>query len=159
MRRNHSQVQLANLFFVRDISHIFSSLTHIAKVTIQYLYVAVDDLQRNQLVVVDADPAHEKQGRVASVHDLGVCVAGSQMNASAQNQQVQSPIDEIAPLYSRKLHILVRRASTSCVTSFTIFALVLGAIVMNHFARRTFPMNQHPVCAFQYPSYMFVNAP
>ena len=33
----------------------------------------------------------------------------------------------------------VRRASTSWVTSFTIFALALGAIVVNHFARRTLP--------------------
>jgi hypothetical protein len=48
------------------------------------------------------------------------------------------------PLYSRKLHILVRRARTNCVTSFTIFALALGGIVVNHFARRTLPIG----CAF-----------
>jgi len=46
------------------------------------------------------------------------------------------------PLYSRKLHIFVRRARTSCVTSFTILALTFGAIVVNHFARRTLPDDQ-----------------
>lgn len=45
------------------------------------------------------------------------------------------------PLYSRKLHIRVRRARTSCVTSLTIFALTLGAIVVNHFAKRTLPID------------------
>jgi hypothetical protein len=40
------------------------------------------------------------------------------------------------PLYSRKLHIRVRRARTSCVTSFTILALSFGESVVNHLARR-----------------------
>ena len=44
-----------------------------------------------------------------------------------------------APLYSKKLHILVRRARTSWVTSFTIFDLTFGASVVNHFASRTLP--------------------
>jgi len=34
----------------------------------------------------------------------------------------------------------VRRASTSCVTSLTILALVLDGSVWNHFARRTLPV-------------------
>jgi hypothetical protein len=46
---------------------------------------------------------------------------------------------EAKPLYSSTLHILVRRASTSWVTSFTILAFVFGDIVVNHFASRTFP--------------------
>lgn len=40
------------------------------------------------------------------------------------------------PLYSRKLHMRVRRARTSWETSLTIFALSLGESVVNHFARR-----------------------
>ena len=40
------------------------------------------------------------------------------------------------PLYSRKLHMRVLRASTSCETSLMIFALSLGERVVNHFARR-----------------------
>lgn len=44
------------------------------------------------------------------------------------------------PLYSRKLHIRVRRARTSWVTSLTILALVLDGSVWNHFARRTLPV-------------------
>lgn len=50
------------------------------------------------------------------------------------------PWPSYAPLYSRKLHIRVRRASTSCVTSFTILAFVLLGSVWNHFARRTLPV-------------------
>lgn len=41
-----------------------------------------------------------------------------------------------APLYSRKLHMRVRRARTSCDTSLTILALSLGDSVVNHLARR-----------------------
>jgi len=44
------------------------------------------------------------------------------------------------PLYSRKLHMRVRRARTSCVTSLTIFAFCLFGRVWNHFARRTLPV-------------------
>jgi hypothetical protein len=43
---------------------------------------------------------------------------------------------ENPPLYSRKLHMRVRRARTSCETSLTIFAFSLGDSVENHFARR-----------------------
>jgi len=39
-------------------------------------------------------------------------------------------------LYSRKLHMRVRRERTSAVTSLTILALSLGLRVENHFARR-----------------------
>lgn len=44
-----------------------------------------------------------------------------------------------SPLYSRKLHILVRLASTSWVTSFTILFFVFAGRVWNHFASLTFP--------------------
>lgn len=40
------------------------------------------------------------------------------------------------PLYSRKLHMRVRRARTSWETSLMILALSLGDKVVNHFARR-----------------------
>lgn len=40
------------------------------------------------------------------------------------------------PLYSRKLHMRVRRASTSCVTSRTILDFSFGLRVVNHFERR-----------------------
>ncbi len=39
-------------------------------------------------------------------------------------------------MYSRKLHIRVRLARTSCETSLTILALSLGDKVVNHLARR-----------------------
>jgi hypothetical protein len=40
------------------------------------------------------------------------------------------------PLYSRKLHIRVLLARTSCETSLTILALSLGDNVVNHLAKR-----------------------
>lgn len=40
------------------------------------------------------------------------------------------------PLYSRKLHIFVRRDRTSCITSFMVLDLSLELRVVNHFARR-----------------------
>lgn len=40
------------------------------------------------------------------------------------------------PLYSRKLHMRVLRARTSCVTSRTIFDFSFGERVVNHFDRR-----------------------
>jgi hypothetical protein len=40
------------------------------------------------------------------------------------------------PLYSRKLHIRVLLARTSCETSLTILAFSLGESVVNHFASR-----------------------
>lgn len=48
-----------------------------------------------------------------------------------------------SPLYSKKLHILVRLASTNCVTSLTIFAFVLFGSVWNHLASLTFPVGQY----------------
>jgi hypothetical protein len=47
--------------------------------------------------------------------------------------------NESGPLYSMTLHMRVRRARTSWVTSLTILAFCLGGIVTNHFARRTLP--------------------
>jgi hypothetical protein len=38
-----------------------------------------------------------------------------------------------------KLHILVRLAKTSWETSFEIFFLSFGEMVVNHLANRTFP--------------------
>ena len=51
------------------------------------------------------------------------------------------------PLYSNTLHIRVLRARTSCVTSLTILALFFWGMVVNHFARRTFPVSvAHQLC-------------
>ena len=44
--------------------------------------------------------------------------------------------DDAVPLYSRKLHMRVRLARTSCETSLMILALSLGESVVNHLARR-----------------------
>lgn len=47
------------------------------------------------------------------------------------------------PLYSRKLHIRVLRASTSCETSLMILAFSLGESVVNHFASRYGRTSEH----------------
>ena len=46
------------------------------------------------------------------------------------------------PLYSRKLHIRVRLASTSCETSLMILAFSLGERVVNHLASRWIARDQ-----------------
>lgn len=94
---------------------------HISKVSIEHLYVSVDDLQGDELVISGANPANEEQRCVTSVDDLRVCI----MPVSNFKPQYNT----LAPLYSRKLHILVLRANTNCVTSFTILAFCFCGIV------------------------------
>lgn len=112
------------------------------------------DLERDELIIHLTDPTDEEKRGVAAVDDLRVYFSPpapapgsasfqfppiftttSQMEAKGRRVER----DGSAPLYSKKLHIRVRRASTSCVTSFTIFAFAFGGIVVNHFARRTLP--------------------
>src|SRR5690606_5714436 len=96
--------------------------------------ISVDYLQRHQFVVPRADSRHEEQRCIPSVHHFGICfIPFVQVRTSLQ------PRWNSTPLYSKNLHILVLRARTSCVTSFTIFALDLGGSVVNHFASRTLP--------------------
>ena len=78
-----------------------------------------------------ADTTNEEQGRISSIYHLGVY----------ENVSDALPPGVIhVPLYSRKLHILVRLPSTSCVTSLTILPFALGAMVVNHFASLTLPV-------------------
>lgn len=103
----------------------------------------MDDLERYEFVVARGDPADEEQRGVSSIDDLGVCQkkTAKRSHASCIHDPRLSAkrTRRGSPLYSRKLHMRVRRASTSWVTSLTILALAFGAIVVNHFARRTFP--------------------
>lgn len=93
----------------------------------------MDDLQSHQLIIRGPDAADEEQRCISSVYNFRIYVY------SLVSQQINGFWIQLPPLYSRKLHILVRRASTSCVTSFTILTFVFGAIVVNHFASRTLP--------------------
>ncbi len=52
---------------------LYLMTTHVPKVSIQHFHVTVHDLKRDQLIVGIGDGADEKQGRIASVDDLGVC--------------------------------------------------------------------------------------
>jgi hypothetical protein len=105
--------------------------TYISKVSIQHLHIAVHNLECNQFIIRRADTTNEEQGRISSIYHLGVY----------GNVSDTLPPDAIrVPLYSRKLHILVRLPSTSCVTSLTILPFALGAMVVNHFASLTLPV-------------------
>ena len=97
----------------------------------------MDNLQSYQLIIRRPDTADEEQRGISAVYNLSICVACSFAI------KFGSSFHTYTPLYSRKLHILVRRARTSCVTSFTILAFVFGAMVENHFARRTLPDGQN----------------
>lgn len=95
----------------------------------------MDDLERDEFVVLLSDAAHEEEGSVASVDDFGVCAMSSPSQSSRilcrrPNTGASWPDKDRcelglnAPLYSRKLHMRVRRARTSCVTSLTILPVV-----------------------------------
>ena len=50
----------------------FVPITHISKVSVQHLYVTVDDFERDEFVVLGTDPTHKEQGCVATVDHLGI---------------------------------------------------------------------------------------
>ena len=103
-------------------SEDLGAATHIPKVPVQHLNVTMDNLQHHQLVVALTDSGYEEQRRISPVHNLRVCAARPGcLSESCPSFSYMTAYS--APLYSRKLHMRVRRASTSWVTSFTIFAL------------------------------------
>jgi hypothetical protein len=93
------------------------------------------DLQRHQLIVFRPNSAYEEQRGIAPVYHFGVY-----SRSLKKPEHIGGRGRGVSPLYSRKLHILVRRARTSCVTSLTIFVFALGGMVVNHFASLTFPI-------------------
>src|SRR5579863_5575364 len=108
-------------------------VTHVPKISVEYLHVSVDYLQRDKLVVRLANPRYKEQRGIAPIYDLRVYPKAAAVNKFETKRKGSRP------LYSRKLHMRVRRARTSWVTSLTILAFCLGGIVTNHFARRTLP--------------------
>ena len=67
-----------------------------------------------------------------------VCGCGFEWKALGVGMRVGRWVTRFTdePLYSRKLHIRVRRARTSCETSLMILALSFGERVVNHLANR-----------------------
>jgi hypothetical protein len=121
-------------------------LAHVAVVFVHLLDVAVDDFESDQLVVRGVAAGDEEERGIAAINNLGVCgPVSAEHGAVAADDQ---------PLYSRKLHMRVRRARTSWETSLTILALSLGARVVNHLARRyrasvrdrEFRVRHQPLC-------------
>ena len=47
--------------------------THVSKISVEHFDITMDDFKRHELVVRLADAAHEEQGSVSSVDDLGIC--------------------------------------------------------------------------------------
>lgn len=113
---------------------LFHCNTYVSKISIQNLYIAVHNFERDKLIILGTDATNKEQGGISSIDDLGVCFV-------CQLGQSRCDVSKInMPLYSRKLHILVRLPSTSCVTSLTILLFCFGAIVVNHFANLTLPI-------------------
>ena len=48
-------------------------LAHVAVVLVHLLYVAVHNLQRDELVVVRVDPCDEEKRRIAAVYNFTIC--------------------------------------------------------------------------------------
>jgi hypothetical protein len=121
-------------------------LAHVAVVFVHLLDVAVDNFERDQLVVRGVAAGDEEERSIAAIYNLGVCGSVSRAKCCLRRSH--------EPLYSKKLHMRVRRARTSCETSLTILALSLGASVVNHLARRywasakewKFRVRHQPLC-------------
>lgn len=120
----------------------------------------MDNLESNQFIVVLVDTRNKKQTRVSFVPNkhryklLSLCgilnrtfvcylrytIFWSIEKTSKSFHSSQYPETVYpSPLYSKKLHILTRRAKTNWVASLMIFAFSFGGMVMNHFVRRTLP--------------------
>ena len=107
--------------------------TYIAKISVQHLYVAMYDLQSHKFIVCRPNAAYKEEGRITAVHDFGIYLRDESMKPQERGASKR-------PLYSRKLHMRVRRPRTNWVTSFTILVFALGGMVVNHLARRTLPV-------------------
>jgi hypothetical protein len=103
-----------------------SYLAHIAIVFVHLLDIPVDDLQGYKFIICRCTSGDEEEGSITTVDYLRI------WQRSFSKRSVKPRHNQ--PLYSRKLHILVRRASTSCETSLMIFAFSFGDNVVNHFA-------------------------
>lgn len=90
----------------------------------------MDDLEGDQLVVGGSAAGDEEEGGIATVDDFGVYSLLDRSLGTAGGMR------GFMPLYSRKLHMRVRRDRTSWVTSLTTLAFSLGDSVVNHLARR-----------------------
>lgn len=124
----------------------------------------MNDLKRYEFVISRRNPTHEEKRSVSSVDNLGIWKRKNDRSVAIKDPSIRvwprSEESDIgldceremgrcgdAPLYSKKLHIFVRLASTSCVTSLTILALAFRGIVVNHFCSLTLPFRYR--CRFQ----------
>lgn len=111
-----------------------TNLAHVAVVLVHLLNVSVDDFQSDELIVLRGTSSNEEERGITPVDYFRICrsvlAAGREMRATP-----------CPPLYSKKLHILVRRASTSCETSLMIFPFSFGESVVNHFASLCGPLS------------------
>ena len=103
-------------------------LADVAVVLVHLLDVTMDNFECDQLIVCGVAASDEEERGISAIHNLCVCEIVSLAKGH--------PCWIHPPLYSKKLHMRVRRARTSCETSLTILALSLGARVVNHLARR-----------------------
>lgn len=110
-------------------------LAHVPVVLVHLLDVSMHDLEGDQLVVGGGAAGDEEEGGIATVDDLGICRRGP-VRGLDPGGRGQGGICSGIPLYSRKLHMRVRRDRTSWVTSLMILAFSLGDRVVNHLARR-----------------------
>jgi hypothetical protein len=84
-------------------------LAHIAIVFIHLFDVSVNNFEGDQLVIVGGAAGDEKERGISAVDDLSIC---SEVSMSSL-KQITKGAEGSRPLYSRKLHMRVLRASTS----------------------------------------------
>lgn len=123
-------------------------LADVAVIFVHLLYVAVYDLEGDELIVGGIGGGNKEERSISAVNDFCVWIkrvrsrCGRVMATVEADEGMRSSAvgdsdgSSNVPLYSRKLHMRARLARTSCETSLMILALSLGERVVNHFARR-----------------------
>ena len=93
----------------------FVPITHISKVSVQHLYVTVDDLERDELVVALRDARDEEERRVPAVHDLGVLVLEEVAHArAAREDELRDVLDDLRLRLLRHRRVPLREAHLPC---------------------------------------------
>lgn len=66
---------------MRGTATALAHATHVAEIPVENLYVSVDDLERDELVVSWGYRADEEERGIAAVDDFGVCAGSARTKA------------------------------------------------------------------------------
>lgn len=81
---------------------------YVTEIPIEDFDVAMDDFEGDEFVIAVTDATDEKEGSVSPINDFGIY--RHSINIALRTTKLGMTSE---PLYSRKLHMRVRRARTS----------------------------------------------